>query len=765
MSKGLSGSTIKSWFQYRCERKTRYELMNPADLAAIPVAKDDREKPWAVLGVDYERRVVDRLARETGVLRPSLKDVALSEAAGAAFIGGRGSAEYAAQMSLKPRTSPRFLAKAQDIGVRRSFADLIRRQNVGSHTVFRMIDIKATRAARAFHKTQVAFYVRLLEAMIAEQGANAKIDNVGEIWRIPDDGDAGGDAWTADAFELGPYLRLVDDFCGEVLPTIAKAVVGPAKDETFFHVYFKCEQCTYLEHCTAAVDSRRPAAKRDISAVAGLSHEAKRRLNANGIRTVADLAAAGPGIGRVDGAGWSLSRKAEVLVARAKALRDNSVHRGADQHTFLMPPRCDATLYLVADHDPVDDALVSLGYLYAEGDVTRETIEILPTSSREAEANAIVRVFSRVIADLESIDARNAASAQTGSEPIYSHIFFYEPSESINLQGAVKRHLDDVRVRGGLLNMVRLFPPDDIVPEPEFRGMQHLPATALRSVFEQLFALPVTVSYDLRQVSQALAGATLIDQGYQPEPAFVRPFSSMLSIEISRDMREAKRTALGTDAVHQDVSARLATIRTLAEWLFAEHARRVAGGDGPMLRLNKRPFRLQATFNPLQAGDLDVLRAFELLENRSGLLDTLVRLAAPAQTRRDAGRAIGPMRLLSVTPKTRDALLIIGIPAEAMDVDISASALGLVLSDGEPDLILDPRLWPSLSCRMRAPRPGDSGTTIAVTVNRRTFDGQLFQSVMRRAGQDKWWLDQVFVDFNSPKADAYLSFLAAGSAT
>lgn len=24
MAKGVSGSTIKSWFQYRCERKTRY---------------------------------------------------------------------------------------------------------------------------------------------------------------------------------------------------------------------------------------------------------------------------------------------------------------------------------------------------------------------------------------------------------------------------------------------------------------------------------------------------------------------------------------------------------------------------------------------------------------------------------------------------------------------------------------------------------------------------------------------------------------------
>lgn len=110
MAKGLSGSTIKSWFQYRCERKTRYEITDPSELAAVPVAKDDREKPWAVLGVDYEERVVRRLAQETGVLRPSQGDEdGLRDDAAAAFLRSKGSAEYAAQMKLKPRSRPPFL--------------------------------------------------------------------------------------------------------------------------------------------------------------------------------------------------------------------------------------------------------------------------------------------------------------------------------------------------------------------------------------------------------------------------------------------------------------------------------------------------------------------------------------------------------------------------------------------------------------------------------------------------------------------------------
>ena len=73
---------------------------------------------------------------------------------------------------------------------------------------------------------------------------------------------------------------------------------------------------------------------------------------------------------------------------------------GAEEQTFLMPPRSDAALVLLADHDPVDDGLVTLGYLFSSEDRTTEVIEILDTSDRKAEADALVGVFSRLISDL-----------------------------------------------------------------------------------------------------------------------------------------------------------------------------------------------------------------------------------------------------------------------------------------------------------------------------------------------------------------------------
>jgi hypothetical protein len=109
MGLGLSASTIKSWFQYRCERKTRYELMDAADRAAVPVIQDDREKPWAELGVDYEKRVLARLARRTRILVPGASEDGLGERIAAAFLRGEQAAEYAAQVNLRPRHTPPLL--------------------------------------------------------------------------------------------------------------------------------------------------------------------------------------------------------------------------------------------------------------------------------------------------------------------------------------------------------------------------------------------------------------------------------------------------------------------------------------------------------------------------------------------------------------------------------------------------------------------------------------------------------------------------------
>ena len=763
MAKGFSASTIKSWFQYRCERKVRYELSSDLELAAIPVVRDVREQAWSILGQQYEDRVIRRLCREASVLVPAAGTDALGEAETIDFLRGLNRATFATQVNLRPRRAPAFL-DGTNLKLNRNLADLVQRiSSDGGRSMLRVIDIKATRRATAFHKAQVAFYAMVLAERLAEvspdPGQRATMDLFGEVWRIPDTGDVEGDDWQVERFALAPYVRLVEDFCRGKLRDIAATVVAPGHDGTFFHLYFKCEQCSFLGHCIKAIDPGIPPEQRDVSAVPGLTHEAKRTLLGLQIRSVSGLSRAA-GLARTQGLGWSLERRAPLLNARASALASGQIERTQEEHTFLMPPRADALLLLSVDHDPVDDRIAALGYRRVQdGVVVSERIEVPTSGSIEHEAQTLVSVLSALIGDLSEIDEANAAGGN-----IYSHIFFFEPAEAINLQKAVGRHLDDDLVRGGLLHLVRLFPPEEVVPEPEFRGVHHLPATAVKNVVEQLWALPVAVSYDLRQVSlalEALGGGP----GYRPAAAFARPFSSLLSIDVIRSHRSGEGKAIGADAIVADVAARLDALRGIVKWILEEDRRATLDGRA-LLRLAKKPFRFQATIDPLNAVDLDVLSACEILENRAGLLEALVGLAQPAARRQDARRCIAGMTLKNHWDYGRMRVLSFHVPHGGRDSDLSPADIGLILSDDDPDLRLDPSSWVGIACQIRPPDDGweDRRDTLQVAVRRDVFTGPAFQDLMRRTGDGRWHLDRSFMDFNSMRCAAFLANLAQADA-
>ncbi|MGP4691984.1 hypothetical protein [Agrobacterium cavarae] len=762
MAKGFSATTVKSWFQYRCERKVRYELSSDEELASVPIVKDIREQSWAILGKKFEDGIVEALG--STVLKPRRDEKILSETLSAAFLRGLRPERYAAQVNLFPKNTPTFLQNT-GLFLNRNISDLLRIDPSISHpgsSELTIIDIKATRRATAFHKTQVAFYVRVLEEVIREMKIpRLTVSDHGEIWRIAGHSTAESSEYEAERFALTPYLRLVDDFCANVLPDIAKKKLGNGIDETFFHLYFKCEQCSYLEHCRRSISPEKDPATRDVSAVAGLTHEAKRTLNKHRIFRVGQLAAA-EGLSRTPGLSWSLSKRAPLLVTRAKSLAGNKVLRTEDEHTYLMPGKIDCALIISVDHDPVDERIAALGYARIEnGKPVRSPSIVIPkTGSLADEREALIAVLGELILDLTQIDDHNLAveEGRSQADPLYAHIFLYEPSEAINLQAAIGRHLDSDAIRNGLLHLVRLFPPEDVVPEPEFRGVHHLPATALRSVIEQLYALPVAVSYDVRQVSQAALGSD--GNAYAPEAAFERPFSSLLSIEVIRGLREKVQKAPSRDAIVKDVTSRLMATQGLIAWLVEEDRRATKNG-APLLRLAKRPFRFQASFDPLNAIDLDVLLACELLENRAGLLEALVNLAKPFQRRRDAGRSLARLR------RDRDfkggqwgsRRFIFQIPSESRDAELTAGDMDLILHNDAPDLRLNPAMWQDISCRIVELDPPLASHQICVEIRKQALDSQTFQALLDRTADDGWFIDKAFFDVNSQRAASFISYL------
>ncbi len=755
----INASVVKAWFQYRCERKTRYEMWNPTELAKIDVTIVEKQRPWAYHGIQFEERVVAHLGKNA--VRPTVAKKALWDVVAKAFLMGSKQERYAYQINLGTLADRSCIRLPAMVEIGETIADLLRRDVVDGRDVFTVIDVKATRRSTSFHKAQVAFYAMLLDGILKGLGRGGMVSELGEIWHIPDGGDMSGREPAIEAFALAPYTRMVSAFIEDDLRRILAPALRKGVNETFFHVYFKCEECPYLaKHCFEAISADRAPTERDVSAVAGMSHEAKRALKRFAITDVAVLASANLE-GRA-GLGWSMQRRASLYACRASSLARGEMVRTTELYSLLMPPRVDTAIYLSADFDPIGDRLATIACLIDRGGDAEPpaTIRVITSGSRQDEAQALVDVFEAVLGELADIDRHNDSVGNGSPQAIHAHLFMYEATEAEAIQGAVKRHMSDPRVRSGLLNMIRLFPPEDVVPEPEFRGIHHLPATAVRMVIDQLIALPVTVSNDLAQVSQALGDAGRLDCAYRPGEQFRRPFSSLLSIDVIKKVEDKGGAGL-IHLVEQDVRDRLAALRGVVSFLIEESAAQALGPDGPMLRLAKRPFRFWETFDPLQADDLDILQAFEIIESRAALLATMVDLARPEDRRVDSGRCLAGLTMVG-RPGDRDARpkFLFDLPRGLGKAEYGTDTFGLVLTDGDRQVLLDYAAWRDVECNIVS-EGGARRDQIEVTMPKASFRSSTFQAMYARSKDAPTWaIDRIHKDVNTVRIAAFLKHLA-----
>lgn len=744
----IRASDLKDWFQYRCERQLIYASMPIEDRDRLPVEVVRDPGVRAREGEAFEAEVVRALRRSgCAVLGPRPGQSMVDGEELQAFLRGKRRETYVHQAGLyETGTLRRDLRLPDAVSVRAGRPDLLRWvDDPEAGRRLQVIDIKHTRRPTQPHRAQVAFYSLMLRGMLADSGLDpGQVHPRGSIWHIGD----GSGIWSDErgAFDLSSREEMLRDFFRRHLPRIADTRVAPGQDESFFHLYFKCEQCQWLEHCERSIADDRPRETWDLSAVPGMSHRSKKVLHRAGLRTVQALAEAD----RVSDETWALRTRGKLLSGRARALVERAWRRLPGHHTWLMPARVDVPIFLVVDRDPVAGHLVTLGCRVGGARAQPAAIEVVTRPTDEL--RAIKRVLGLLVSTLEALDRHNARVGE--AEGLRAHIFVYETSEANDLRDALAGHLDDPGIRGGLLDLVRLFPPEEVrAPEPEYRGAHHLPASALRSVMEQLYVLPTKVSYDLARVSRALCDATPpLSDPYRPAERFARRFSARLSIDVARGL--AGDAAL-IEEVRQDVRARLAAMEGLCAWVLADNA----AAEQPFLRLRKPPFRFQAQFHPLDAIDLDVLLAQELLQSRADRLATLVELARPFSERRERLRCLAELELVDRAFKNGKTVLTFRVPERSRHAEIGPGSFGLILTDDDPDLRMDPARWPECEVRLRATRGADR---VQVEIERRIWNGPTMRALSEKTPADGWFIDQVHSDINTPRIEAFLRFLSGG---
>ncbi len=268
----------------------------------------------------------------------------------------------------------------------------------------RVWDFKASSAARHEHFIQVAFYTLLLEHVLTALGLDhLEVDAGHGVIRSRKD--------EPETFKLPPYRLAVEDF----LRSRVAGLLGTPAAEAHFHVCAKCLLCEYVEGCREEAD-----AQSDLSRVAYISSESKRRLRECGLTTHQDLARLDPvsvQASELRLLSHDLSLNLERYVASAQALDDGAA-RTLAASTLQMPWNDDVRVVLSAEKDSVTDTVFALGIKSYEGwDPTAKRpigIEkVFIAERRDAEEEALLP-FLRTLNDLmERADAANREIAAT----------------------------------------------------------------------------------------------------------------------------------------------------------------------------------------------------------------------------------------------------------------------------------------------------------------------------------------------------------------
>lgn len=291
-----------------CERYLRLRLYQKAHgdgfLYDFDVAPQAITPLLTAAGLDFERRV-EEAATE---VFPTLDCAEADEEGGRAETDNKRVAERA--RCLRPGETlllfqPRLAAV---LGVWTVVGDVdvlrLHRDDAGQLHIL-IVDIKGTASPKTEHRLQVAFYAEMIALVLAESAVPVEALDIGILYRGPADGGSVRDLPPLrEAAQKGLAKRLLgvpdalleviankQDYTAEVRDLLVgqDAVTVRIAEKPFAEVSYrlglKCDGCLFNEFCLKDSHERG-----DLSAIPYISDTQKRGLQAEGVRSVREVA-------------------------------------------------------------------------------------------------------------------------------------------------------------------------------------------------------------------------------------------------------------------------------------------------------------------------------------------------------------------------------------------------------------------------------------------------------------------------------------------
>jgi len=390
-----------------------------------------------------------------------------------------------------------------------------------------VIDVKMAAEPSLRHFTEVTYYALALAAALVREGLTPRyaVSAEGFIW--PGSHDVNAFRNLVRKHEAEETLDPVTTALTETLlpvpyevyevhvrqffETRLPRVLGQRPLDAAWHVGPKCQLCDYIRYC------REKAQETDhLSRLPWLNRGQADLLRSRGIQSTNSLAAAveeeSESWRSATASSHQLRAEGPALIARTRSLTSAEPEPVPGRRCAVMPRWSDLNIYLTIHFDPGSGITFSMGAgrVYfppgrQQGDPPQRDervfiVDRVDDLNPETERARLIELAQLVTGWL--IELSRANDGRPARDRLSAHIFLWDKLEVRQLRRMLERHMQHPDVVDVVELLIRLFPPEDQLPDPELFRSQ--PGTIVKDAVRLLVGLPIPHDYGLIDTANAL---------------------------------------------------------------------------------------------------------------------------------------------------------------------------------------------------------------------------------------------------------------------
>ncbi|MDD3523351.1 MAG: hypothetical protein PHQ41_01485 [Candidatus Cloacimonetes bacterium] len=441
---------------------------------------------------------------------------------------------------------------------------------IGNATVpeyeIHIIDVKMAAEPSLRHFTEVTYYALALATAILQEGLDGRyaVSAEGAIW--PGSHDINAFRNLVQLYQAKGAVDPVSEALGKTLIRVPYEVyevhvkqffedrlirvLQTNMEDASWHVGPKCQLCDYVRYC------RDKASEYDhLSRLAWLNQGQAELLRSNGINTTAELTEAVTTTDErwqaVIDSSHQLRADGPVLATRARSLIEGTPLAVDGRRCAMIPAWTDQSIFITIHFDPGSGISFALGAarLYFPHDrklgdppVMDEKIFIIdrvdnmnPETERER-----LKEFASVVSEwLEQVSTLNKSLPI--KDRLSSHIFFWDMLEVRQLKRMFERHMKHPDVINLIEVLIRFFPPDRLLPDPD--AFKSQPGTIVKEVLRMLVGLPIAHDYSILEAANCFFPNTREDgtpYKFNLPFGFATPMSDQIPFERAYELWQDK---------------------------------------------------------------------------------------------------------------------------------------------------------------------------------------------------------------------------------